>query len=189
VGGGDAAVTEAGGDAAITEAGMVVVADSVNEYSGTQGQSNWYYGYFAPATSMAFLMMTHFDVDTWHVLDGTYWTRLDKMGGHPNGTTTCCNRQPVEQWAVRRWVSTVAGSVTISGDLASIDPNSWNGIIGHIIVDGVEVWSRVTTPQTVTTAYQITASLRVGSTVDFAIDPNQGQDYSDATRFTIVIAR
>ena len=50
---------------------------------------------------------------TWFVRPG-YWTRLTAEGGHPNGKNT----ENADQWAVRRWKSTVEGTILIEGQLA-----------------------------------------------------------------------
>jgi hypothetical protein len=107
---------------------QVIIADSVNEFSGTQGQNNWFYGFYdGPFTSSDFQLMTEFRTDTptafgsevWWVDEGTYWTSLGALGGHPSGQSfSCLGRVPAGHWAVRRWVSEVAGEVTISGTLA-----------------------------------------------------------------------
>lgn len=182
-----------------------IIADSVNEFSGTQGQNNWYYGYYDRTNDLDgiynpdsdFQQMTEFQnigtyfgswiwsVDWANGGPGGYWTSLGALGGHPNDTNGNWGRLPNVHWPIRRWVSEVAGSITISGVFKSIDCGS---ITGYIIVDGVQVWS-----QNVScfagVNYTINAAVQVGSTVDFAITPGQDDvDVNDSTEFTAVIS-
>jgi hypothetical protein len=171
-----------------------VVADSVAEFSGVQGQNNWFYGYYpGPFTPANFTQMTIFGPpsapNNW-VVDydppsPQYWTALDALGGHPNGTTTSGGRDPVEQWAVRRWISGVAGVVNISGNIADRAGGAGNGIIGHVFVGNTEVFSAtINDGDSVGTNYSVNATVSVGMPIDFAIDPRASNDLVDTTRFT-----
>lgn len=77
----------------------------------------------------------------WILQDGVYYTALWAEGGSSNGTTELAKQAKVEHSAVRRWVSTASGPVTISGHIAKIGP--WGGKYNqvHIVVDGATVFS------------------------------------------------
>ena len=164
------------------------IANSVTEFSGVQGHKNWYYGYYdGPFTSSDFQQMTQFS-GGWFNQYENYWTFLSASGGHPNGVITGGGRTPVEQWAVRRWVSEVDGEIQIYGTLAKADVGGGNGIIGHIFVDGVEVWSQsIAGTDGTGVNYQITTKVKLNSVVDFAIDPKDANDGVDTTSFTAQI--
>jgi len=173
------------------------IANSQTEFSGVQGQNNWYYGYYdGPFTSSDFQQMTQFvgsnllnnqgEYD-WSVT-GNYFTSLGPNGGHGNGVITSGGRIPVEQWAVRRYVSEINGEIEISGILAKEYTNGGNGIVGHILVDGVEVWSQsIAANDVIGTNYRIRTQVKLNSIVDFAIDPKYANDLGDATIFTAKI--
>ncbi|WP_199248851.1 SBBP repeat-containing protein [[Phormidium] sp. ETS-05] len=171
----------------------VLIADSQSDFSGVQGQNNWQYGYYDNSlTSADFKLMTEFNNNIWRVQQGVLWTGLTRNGGHPNveGVGGAANDT---QWAVRRWTSEVDGKINISGNLAKIDtiPESGleNGIIGRILVDGVEVWSQaIGATDGVGVDYSIDLTVSQGSAVDFAIDAN-GNQLSDTTKFTSTITR
>ncbi|MFM8007128.1 MAG: hypothetical protein ACKO86_19800, partial [Dolichospermum sp.] len=115
----------------------VEIANSQTEFSGTQGQNNWYYGYYdGPFNSSDFQQMNQFSSSTWYLQNGTYWTQLWATGGHPNGQIKSGGRLPVQQWAVRRWVSEIDGVVDISGSVLG------GSTIGRIFVNGVELLSQ-----------------------------------------------
>lgn len=58
----------------------------------------------------------------WTLEDGVYRTALWAEGGSPNGTAKGPPQAKVEHWAVRRWVSTTYGPVTVSGHAAKLLP-------------------------------------------------------------------
>lgn len=173
-----------------------VVADSVSGFSGEQGAGGWFYGYwdrsadpdgrYDPATD--FQLLRHFGTDPinqlsgrseftvgelWNLEDGLYYTSLWAEGGHPHGTMPLGSHAQVEQWAVRRWVSTIDGSVTISGHAGKVMPwgENWTGGVRTLIrVDGDEVFSADVDDGG--SDYSVEATVRVGSLVDFLIGPN-----------------
>lgn len=173
-----------------------VLADSVAGFSGTQGANGWSYGYwdrsadpdqdYDPATD--FRLLRHFGRDPinglsshsefttgelWNLEDGRYYTSLWAEGGHPHGTMDLGKYARAEHWAVRRWVSTVAGQVTLSGQAGKVMPwgENWSGgVQGLIVVDGKEVFH--TDIGNRETDYSFEATLKVGSVVDFLLGPN-----------------
>ena len=117
------------------------IFDSVAEFSGTQGQDNWYYGYYdgdnaSPFTSSDFEEMPQFINDNqWIIHRGDptgYWTTLSASGGHPNGPVGNYY-QDTEHWAVRRWVSDVAGTLQIEGNLSK-SSTFGDGTINNVFV-------------------------------------------------------
>lgn len=168
-----------------------IVADSVSGFSGDQGVNGWFYGYwdrtadtdqtFSQGTD--FRLLKHFGSDPinqvsshsdfatgklWTLQDGLYYTALWAEGGSANGTTKLAPQAKVEQWAVRRWVSTFNGPVTISGQAAKIlDWGNADSGQARIVVDGATVFSAAT--HGLTTNYSVNATLRSGSLVDFLI--------------------
>src|SRR5438105_1956733 len=134
-----------------TPATATVIADSVAQFSSVQGQNNWYYGYYSSTLNpTGFQQMANFDPTlrggAWEVdfnlPDPRYWTSLWNVGGHPNSNPSNGGRANVEQWAVRRWVSNIDGTITISGNIGDLDTTSGaNGIIGHIFVGNTQVYS------------------------------------------------
>jgi hypothetical protein len=173
----------------------MVVADSVSEFSCTQGQNSWSYGYFdGPFDSSDFQPMTQCGPDTffggypgnaWMVNPDLYWTSIRTAISFPNGPSSC-GRQNVEHWAVRRWTSEVAGTVTISGAIANV-LGGIDTFTGIILVDGDEVWR-----QTIFGAEEIpyvlqNVSVGVGSVIDFAVRPD-GSDCNDHAKFAATIS-
>ena len=189
---------------ATIDSAAAIIADSVNEFSGTQGQNNWYYGYYDRTHDLDgiynpvsdFQLMTEFqNINTyfgsqiWSVNwanwgPGGYWTSLGAVGGHPNGLNQNSGRLPAVQWSIRRWVSEVAGPITISGTFKSL---GCGNITGYIIIDGVQIWSQ-NVSCLAGVNYTFDAAVQVGSTVDFVITPGQNDvDVNDSTEFTATI--
>jgi len=166
------------------------IFDSVEEFSGTQGQDNWYCGYYdgdgaSPYTSSDFEEMPQFiNGNQWIIHRGDptgYWTSLYATGGHPNGPVGNYYRG-TEHWAVRRWVSDVAGAVSIEGNLSK-SSRSGDGTICHILVNDVVVFSQhLTGKESGGIDYSVEVELTSGDTIDFAIQPGASDMY-DSTRF------
>jgi hypothetical protein len=177
---------------AVCQAQAAIVADSVIDFSGVQGQDNWQYGYYSNTLDPSgFTQMTVFGSpsrpNNWLVDDVDFWTGVDATGGHPNGSPS--SRSDVVQYAVRRWIVESTGTFNISGNLADADLGlDDNGIIGRIFTGNTEVLSHVIgAGDMLGVNYSWTGHLVSGTTVDFVIDPNQADDRSDSTRFTAII--
>jgi len=178
------------GTALVVEA--TPIADSVDEFSGTQGQGNWYYGYYdgdgsVPYSSADFEEFPHYD-GGWYIDRALYWTDLSADRCHPHGLNHNWDPYaPAEHWAVRRWVSEVNGSINITGVLADIDKNVnfGDGIVGHILINSTDVFTQIIN-EGESINYNINAIVTVGSLVDFAVAP-RSRDWYDSTKFTAVI--
>lgn len=178
-----------------------LLADSVADFSFVQGQHGWYYGY-DEGSSESFTLMTRQSVitlfeppsgDTWNcwASDTAHWTQLFELGGHPNGTKTSVPSTMRLERAVRRWISTYAGPVRITGEMAMLDAHEdGNGVDTSVVVDGASLYSEyVAGDDWAGLSYELTATVSLGSTVDFVIDPHESQDNHDLARFTAVIER
>lgn len=170
----------------------VLVADSAAEFSSTQGQDGWHYGYTTGNPSdPAFQPMAQYlsgeDGNNWHADEAQFWTLISDVKTHPNGTTTSGDKTPIVHWAVRRWVSDVCSEVTIAGNaMDTSDSTNGDGVEVMIVVDGAVAWSQaLNAGDNVGVPFSVTAFLHIGSTVDFITTPGpSGSDHSDATIFT-----
>lgn len=183
----------------------VQLADSIAQFSGTQGGNNWFYGFwdkkadangvYAAEDFTAFPRGTGNTLNSTNYWNGTIWdipagnppwTELSASGGHPsaeNGDTLL----PIH-WAIRRYVSETNGALRITGTLAASSANGTcgDGTIGRILVDGVEVFQKAVSG--ISLGYSIVVNASLGSKIDFVIDPGAANnDFCDATVFTAVI--
>ncbi|NML16800.1 PEP-CTERM sorting domain-containing protein [Azohydromonas caseinilytica] len=159
--------------------------DSVGEFSGTQGQGGWSYGYYSRAgDASSFTTMAVFGPGFeygsnqsgptwWEGAPQNPWTALFSEGGHPS-------LQSGDHWAVRRWVSGAPGTLSISGDYQGM---LFGTAAVHVLIDGVERFAAVANPNLMTFGL---ADLAVsqGSTIDFAISAYDGSQHGDVIRFT-----
>ncbi|MES2643500.1 MAG: hypothetical protein V4850_28710 [Myxococcota bacterium] len=173
----------------------LIVADSVAEFSGVQGSDGWYYGYVEPSTSPDWIEMSSYlsGVTTpgWYSDPSQYWTSIADDAAHPNGLVTSEGRSPMEQWAVRRWVSDQVGVLHVASHIAKVyEDGTTNGVEARILVDGTEVSSsHIQGWDIVGVDEKVDVVVLMGSTIDFVLDPYEAQDLSDRTTWTIIISR
>ncbi|MHC5060511.1 MAG: hypothetical protein ACYTFK_05450 [Planctomycetota bacterium] len=159
-----------------------IIANSETEFSDTQGQDNWYYGFYvSPFTSATFQPFDIFENPFWKDHINSAYPLKWNTGGMPG----------IDEWVVGRWISEVAGNVRIYGNIAINNfpqGQCGDGTMGRIIVDGVEKWNQyVPFDHTEWIPFSITVSVGIGSTVDFAIDPYGATNSCDQTMFVAEI--
>ena len=154
------------------------VADSVSEFSGVQGQDSWFYGQYSAFNPSGFAQLTSFNGTQWEGSQLFNTPYLNASGGHP-GTENL-------NWAVRRWVSEVTGPVTISGNFYDLDTSGGDGSNIRIYLNSSGIFSSLNIPSS-TTPFSLTASINLGDSLDFVIDPRL-DPVADATHFTALIS-
>ena len=175
-----------------------VIADSVADFSASQGNNGWYYGYSSGdyltyngelTLFNDYVSSAYFDTSVgsgyhakWENSGGGLWTQLWADGGHPNAT----NSNDVSQVAVRRWVSNVNGNVLLDGVLADMHWGTGDGVGGAIYVDGNRIWDALIADGGNTT-FSLAVALQSGSNIDFVLGANQN-DYTDSSLFTAQIS-
>jgi len=172
---------------------MKLLADSKVDFSSTQGDTNWYYGYydslFIPAD---FKLLNQFIVGgsygTGWYISNDYWTCITAEGAGPNSVITSYGKTNVDHWPVRRWASSVDGVLYISGRLAKIQTHTASdGVTGYIYLNDELKWSKNIGGQDVKgCTFSIKLSIKLNQTIDFVISPNN-TDWADYSLFTAVI--
>ena len=171
----------------VATANALPIADSIADFSSTQGGAGWSYGYFnagaAPGASYTTGAFVAFD--TYSVVDNRWeasaaqvgaannvYLSINANGGHPNGIGP--DAQDSIIWAIRRYTSAFAGAVDVDYLLrkANISNANAGGITGHLFVDGVELLDQfIANADGVGVQGTFSVLLNVGSVIDFAIDP------------------
>ena len=182
----------------------VVVADSVKDFSSTQGEKGWFYGYWdldgdtangdGVYQSSEFVQMTEWfaDWDAWMVQsgEGGYWTYVSASSTHPNGISQWDGRLARRHWAIRRWVSTVSGAVRIQGVAHKRQGDTGgDGVRVRALIDGVEQWTHaIAADDTTGVSIDLCVTLSVGAKIDLAIDDGgDGDDGVDTTVYTVTL--
>ncbi len=165
------------------QAGLLERANASVGFSGVQGQCGWRYGYQVPTATTGFQLMLEWNPGgAWLVDSATLWTQIQREIAHPNGITTSGGRRAIDQWAIRRWESDVAGLVRITG-AASKSSSGGNGVDVRILVDGVQAYAQyVAGTDAVGVSFTLSATVAVGSAIDFVLEPHDSNDLVDATR-------
>lgn len=165
------------------EVNTTLFADSTAGYSKTQGLYGWFYGSatvplggtYSPAL---FLPMT------WKMWNGDNYRWV---GGSLNNFITVGQVHPTNAWAVRRWVSDKAGTVTLTGEASRVDGRG-NGVYVRIFVDGREVYTRFLAPTEEITYEVPNVTITQGTIIDFVVDANGSYSY-DSTRLTGLVTK
>ncbi len=189
------------------------IADSIADFSNVQGQNGWYYGFFnqGPNNSTAYTPGSFQNFTTYGVVGADVWGAsgaqvglqnnvylgLGSATGHPTGLKPPDDQDSII-WAVRRYVSEVAGDIDIALDLRKDNLNqNGGGITGRVFVDGVEIYTQfVAATNGVGFQPTLVRNVALNSTIDFVIDPlgvaiSLDGPYSpraDGTRFSAVIS-
>jgi len=193
-GGGSGGTMDAGMTSDARNCTVGIITDSICSFSGTQGEHGWTYGYIEPAGDNTFHPMAEFDEanKVWWAKEAEYWTKVTEKTAHPNGTTTSGGRKAVVQQAVRRWTSSVSGTIMIQINVYKYDNTTGqNGVVASVVVDGVEVWSKMLASDDGVglRGDLMSADVNVGSTVDLVVDPFEGDDKNDETHFSVTITQ
>lgn len=184
------------------------LAHSVEGFSGVQGLNGWTYGYwdessdadgiYDPATDFRPFerfgndpingLSSHSEFTTgelWYLEDGRYYTSLWAEGGHPHADMDLGAYARADHWVIRRWTSTVDGSIQINGHAGKVMPwgENWAGGTRFLILaDGEAVLEAQVDDGG--EAYAVRATVEAGSPIDFLIGPGSG---IGVMRFTAVI--
>ena len=184
-----------------------LIADSVDQFSGVQGQDGWFYGTRelgevpeeAPTDYDPVADFVPMPEEWWTGVqwdepnddgDNIPWTFLGNEGAHPNGT----NSGGFEQWAVRRWVADIVEDPTPLGLIYHLRKTNANGngttVQLHIngeLKDKISVEGNSVEGETRT----FYANINPGDIVDLALTPegaDEGRgDGSDGSAFSLRI--
>ena len=166
----------------------ILLADSAADFSNTQGYKGWSYGY----NTAQFNYTTFTAYTAYNTVWGDAWSNGSSMAC---GFITASQAYPGDNSvvgsceAVRRWVSTFAGTIDIAGTLQkeyNSSTDGWNnGVICRVLVNGNAIVDQNLMPGTDGNLYTYSASavVAVGDKVDFVLDPywNNGADRTTYT--------
>ncbi len=198
-------------------ANPVLIADSVADYGGVQGENGWHYGYYnledintSSGVSVAiseFRQLSSYDSSTgWWGMNGESaggnpahgstpgsYSIITRSRMHPNAPWGGANVVAEEQWASRRWVSTVSGEVTLTGLIAHHEYIGYNmvgdGTEAHVLVDGEAVFSYdVGLLDFQGIMYSLSVNVSEGSVIEMVVGSKDNPLY-DATTFTMRVTQ
>jgi hypothetical protein len=139
------------------------------DFGATQGDKNWYYQEW---TGSSYRDMRFDKKDNaWHgskelCLIGSDWA-------HPDS-----GREPA-----RKWVSPVAGTVTIAGNAHDAGPNCGDGVVVRILNGSTELWSKtIANGDTKGYDFSLQVPVQVGDAIYFRVSM-RGDSGCDSTYF------
>jgi hypothetical protein len=161
---------------------QVVLADSVRDFSGTQGYRGWSFGAFV-GSSTDLELATNYEVTDWTQVWGSAypWLTISTGDQHPSTTGSV----PVS--AVRRWTSNYEGSVHLTGQFQC--GVGGDGVGVSVFVDGQRIIHQsLGGGGSISAPLDFVQTVHVGSRIDFAVDPGPGNDINfDATALNVRI--
>lgn len=161
------------------------LTESTSAFSLQQGGYGWHYGYFV-GTSTAFTPLRNTRITDWKEewTDNYASISITNVDQHPSATG---DRQPVA--VVRRWVSTVDGTLHVTARFKV--GLQGDGVRVRVLADGQALHSASLSRLTSIAAdFDFELPVRVGTTLDFAVDPGAAGDLAhDATQVTVTIER
>ena len=103
------------------------------------------------------------------------WTRIGSDFGHPNGENSAAailvdEPEIAEHWAIRRWVSPVAGELSLTSFLADSNVNCGNGTTVHLFHNG-ELIDTLATSSATGVQHTVGRTINVGDMLDLALTP------------------
>jgi PEP-CTERM motif len=109
----------------------------------------------------------------------------DEIRMHPNSSGSA-------QYVVTRWITGVgeAGLINITGNVRKVDAGGGNGVTFDLFIDGVSAFTSTTLAfnDTIGTAFNLSATVGVGSTVDFVVGAINN-DSNDSTGLKVTISQ
>jgi hypothetical protein len=184
-----------------------VVADSKAEFSGVQGQNNWYFGYrdvtldghgidYQVDPTDDFIQFsesmwtgTGWDLDP---SGAAPWTMMDVEAVHPNGVNS-----GDENWAIRRWVNDEFADITPLAITWSVRKQNTgcpgcNGVTGALYTNGVRADAVVIGPiDGVGITHTVYINAAPGEKIDLILSPvgvdGQAQDGADGSYTSMTI--
>ncbi len=177
--------------------GWVVVADSVAEYTTTQGANGWHYLYDTGAGTsvvpMAYVVTSEFPpfMPAWctHPAfggNGSYCS-IDQIQCHTSTPSHCSSASAGLERPHRRWInsSAVKGTVLISGYFGATAGFTTRL---QVFADGQLVFEQVASPAATpgnTTPIGAVVNLPPTSVLDVVVDPNDGSCHADRVEYSV----
>jgi len=171
-------------------------ADSLAGYSGTQGGNGWWYGYYDVTGDVVpgynatndFQLFPHWDGAEWHITNSLV-PSISAYNEHPSGATNTPGFPLREEWAIRRWVSSVTDTVRIYGHVAKYNTQCGDGVTVMVLLNGRKVMTRALAGgDGVGFDYSVGVQLRTNDLVDMVVTAGCcGDAGCDGTQFTMTI--
>ncbi|MEM9860510.1 MAG: hypothetical protein AAF938_02740 [Myxococcota bacterium] len=164
------------------------LANSVDDFSETQGTAGWRYGFWDDDGSE----YTASDFQEMSLCAGVWRAACVERGEEGFWTLLLNDRQhsetrPVRRLSVRRWTSSAAGRAELRVVHGRGDPSAVHNTLGTVLVDGVVQWSNESTSTSERRVEaRIPVDLAEGTHVDLMLDPLEAQD-ADMTVFTLEV--
>jgi hypothetical protein len=167
-----------------------VLADSVRDFSDTQGQAGWTYGYYqSNRDGSASYVPANVKPMNWAASKGDWEDRWQGPGENYSISASGTHPSAIaggQAWTIRRWTSNTQGQVHITVALQH-GQKKGDGVGCKVFLDDTQVYSQLIAPGD-SADIDLSATVKQGTHVDFAVTPGPGIDNSfDACGFQATI--
>ena len=168
------------------DTGVRVLASTADDYSRTQGENNWRYGYRDSAGVFKELTQreTMWGYEWATGFPGLSYLRISSGDLHPD------TNDNGDAAATLRWESTEAREVVVSGWIASGEESpKGDGVVLRVYADGREIFSRVVEgSQETPVTFSVPVKVERGSAIDFTVGSRANELY-DAVRYEFTVSQ
>ncbi|NQT54538.1 PEP-CTERM sorting domain-containing protein [bacterium] len=165
-------------------------ANSVVDFSGTQTQNGWEYGYGVAGAFSTAGMAYSASPSTLVGNTGGHWNNAAPIpGSYPKLWDTGMHPADSDVLpATRRWTSEVDGWVKITGDLAKFDTVGGDGVLGEIRSDGARrFYHYIAGTDGTGVQYTAYAPVQNGQPLDLSVHRYGGNYFNDSTKYTALV--
>ena len=191
---------------------QTLIADSLTEFSGNQGENDWNYGYYYTANyEQSQPRGSNFVIAKKYLYPANRWypyankkskVYVSATGGHPQAWWQTCKKkgkprycvgyEPIHVWfSVRRWTSDVTGRIRIDGTVQR-HGRGGDGVITDVVLVDQKV-EKGLHPKFIKgddlSKYEFSEEIdiEVGDTIDFVISSGGKYANSDGVDYSIKI--
>jgi hypothetical protein len=199
--------------ASTASAELVTIANSIADFSNTQGLNGWSYGWYTGDTiglddgagtldTSEFQAFGHYDsAINWWTHDAAsaasgsgatpfFLTVITAELIHANTAIPGTGVANESRWASRRWTSDMSGQVQVTGEISKVDQGTpaGDGVDAYVLIDGEIAFYYALSPTDYQgTSFDLLLDVSEGSLIELVVGGNEN-GLNDAARFTANIA-
>lgn len=172
-----------------------VVADSVRDFSTTQGLEGFWYGAWHAGSDSDAVYQPDVDFQPLVACPDASWRPSCVALGEPGFRWTLIMAElqhaatlPMLELPIRRWLSDVSGPVSVALDHHHADPGDGDGTRAQLLVDGTSIWeNEISGSDAAGQQLVLPLQLEVGTRLELVLHP-RANEARDMTHLSMVVS-